>query len=97
MRYFKDGNGDNALQFFANGNASPVFDFTSSVGSGALDIGNGSTLGGYFQIINDPSNPSNGGSAVFRNIIIAPEPSTLTFLGLGIVTLGGMAMRRRRM
>ncbi len=97
MRYFMDGNGDNALQFFANGNASPVFDFTSGVGSGALDIGNGSTLGGYFQIVNDPLNPSNGGSAVFGNITIAPEPSTLAFLGLGIVTLGGVMVRRRRM
>jgi hypothetical protein len=96
MRYFMDGNGDNALQFFANGHASPVFDFTSTVGSGALDIGNGSTLGGYFQIVNDPSNPSNGGSAVFGNITIAPEPSTLAFLGLGIVSLGGVMLRRRR-
>jgi hypothetical protein len=97
MRYFMDGNGDNALQFFANGNASPVFDFTSGVGSGALDIGNGSTLGGYFQIVNDPANPSNGGSAIFGNITIAPEPSTLTFLGVGIVTLAGVVSRRRRM
>ena len=96
MRYFMDGNGDNALQFFANGNASPVFDFTSTVGSGALDIGNGSTLGGYFQIVNDPSNPSNSGSAVFGNITIAPEPSTLAFLGLGIVSLGSVMLRRRR-
>src|ERR1035441_4479092 len=56
MSYFQDGNGMNALRFWANGVASPVFDFAAGA-----DIGNGSTLGGYFQIQNDPANPSNGG------------------------------------
>lgn len=91
MDYFKDSNGLNALRFFANGVASPVFDFTSTVGSGALDIGNGSTLGGYFQIQNDPANPANGGNALFYNISIIPEPSTLVLLGLG-----GLALLLRR-
>jgi hypothetical protein len=94
LNYFLDGNGKNALQFFANGNASPVFEFGPSVGSGALDIGNGSTLGGYFQIVNDPANPSNSGSAVFQNITITvPEPSSLVLLSAGVLPL---LLRRRR-
>ncbi len=93
MEYFRDSYGKNALQFFANGNASPVFEFGPGVGSGASDIGNGSTLGGYFQIVNDPSNPANSGSALFYNISFIPEPSTLALFGLG-----GLAflLRRRR-
>jgi hypothetical protein len=94
MSYFLDGNGKNALQFFANGNASPVFEFGPSVGSGALDIGNGSTLGGYFQIVNDPLNSSNGGDALFQHISIGvvPEPSVLSLMGLGVLAL---VFRRR--
>jgi len=95
MSYFQAGDGNNALQFFANGNASPVFEFGPTVGSGALDIGNGSTLGGYFQIVNDPNNPNNAGTALFQdiNIYSVPEPSMLAFLGLGILPL---LLRRRR-
>ncbi len=87
MSYFLDGNGKNALQFYANSFASPVFEFGPTVGSGALDIGTGSTLGGYFQIVNDPNNPSNSGSAVFGNISIVPEPAAFALLGLGTLAL----------
>ena|ERR1035441_3294272 len=90
LNYFLDtATGNNALQFFANGNASPVFDFASGAG-----IGNGSTLGGYFQIQNDPANPGNSGSAVFQNITITvPEPSSLVLLSAGVLPL---LLRRRR-
>jgi hypothetical protein len=93
MSYFLDANGKNALQFGANGNASPVFEFGPGIGGGALGIDDGSTLGGYFQIQNDPNNPSNGGSAVFENISMVPEPSALALLGLGGLPL---LFRRRR-
>ncbi len=95
ISYFPDGNGKNALQFSANGVNSPVFEFGPTVGSGALDIGNGSTLGAYFQIVNDPANPSNGGTALFQNITITPipEPSTLALLGLSVLSF--VALRRR--
>jgi hypothetical protein len=78
----------NALQFSANGVYSPVEDF--GVGAG---IGAGSTLGGYYQIQTDANNPANAGQALFSDISISvPEPSTLAFLGLGMVTL---LLRRR--
>jgi hypothetical protein len=94
LKYFLDtATGNNALQFFANGNASPVFDFSAP----GVGIGNGSTLGGYFQIVNDPANPANAGTAVFQNISIVPapvpEPSSLVLLSVGILPL---LLRRRR-
>ena len=94
MSYFLDSNGKNALQFFANGHASDVFEFGPTVGSGALDIGDGSRLGAYFQIVNDPNNPDNSGTAFFNNIRITavPEPSVIALLGVGAV---GLLLRRR--
>jgi hypothetical protein len=96
ISYFHDSNNKNALQFFANGIGSPVFEFGPGQGSGALDIGSGSTLGGYFQITNDPSNPSNAGSARFQNISIVavPEPSVFALLGLG--SLAALLRARRQ-
>jgi PEP-CTERM motif len=90
--YYPALDGNNAIQFFANGNASPIFEFAP--GSG---IGDGSTLGGYFQIQNDPSNPGNFGLATFQNISIIqiPEPSSLAILGMGFVALGVFVMRGR--
>jgi hypothetical protein len=94
LNYFLDANGKNALQFIANGVYSPVFEFGPTVGSGALDIGNGSTLGAYFQVVNDPGNPSNGGTALYSGIRMGvPEPSMFTLLGLGLLPL---VFRRRR-
>jgi hypothetical protein len=89
MTYFKDGNGKNAIIYSANGVNSPVFEF------GNLEQGiiTGSTLGGYFQIVNDPINPGNGGFSVFSSISIVPEPSALALLGLGLLPL---VFRRRR-
>lgn len=88
MNYFMDGAGRNALQFFANNLVSPVFEFAAGQG-----IGNGSTLGGYFQIVNDPNNPNNSGYALYQNINITPipEPSTAVLL-----SLGGLAFLFRR-
>ena len=88
LSYFLSENGLNALQFSANEFDSPVFEFDPGAG-----IGNGSTLGGYFQIANDPANVLNGGSAVFESIQIIPEPSVMALVGLGCLAL---LFRRRR-
>jgi len=87
ITYFLDGNGKNALVFSANGVNSPVQEFASG------GIGDGSTLGGYFQIVNDPSNPANAGTAGFANIAVVPEPSILALLSLGALPF---LLRRRR-
>ncbi len=85
--------GRNALLLGANGYYSPFLDFSPTAGNGSLDIGDGSTLGGYFQIVNDPNNPGNSGTALFQNIVIfVPEPATCALLGLGIACF---LLRRR--
>ena len=65
IKYFRTRDGNNAFQFSASGISSPVFELPPGVG-----IGDGSPLGGYFQIVNDPNNPGNAGTAVFRGIQI---------------------------
>jgi hypothetical protein len=87
MNYFLAEDGKNALQFSANEFQSPVFEFAAGEG-----IGDGSKLGGYFQVVNDPNNPNNAGAAIFDNITI-PEPSAATLVGLGFAFL--LILRRR--
>jgi hypothetical protein len=92
MTYFLDSNtGLRSIIYSANGVNSPILPFTD-LEQGIID---NSTLGGYFQIVNDPNNPLNSGSAVFQNISIVPvpEPSTLALLSIGILPL---LLRRRR-
>jgi hypothetical protein len=88
--YFLDGNGRNAVIFTANGVNSPVQEFAAGDG-----IGNGSTLGGYFQIQNDSANPNNAANVLFQNITISsiPEPSVLALFGIGFVSF---LLRRRQ-
>jgi hypothetical protein len=100
LNYVVDPNtGMNAFQYSANGlfantgtGGTTYYDLGPGVGAGSIG---GNALGGYFQIQNDPTNPNNNGTAVFGDISIipVPEPSTLAFLGLGMVTL---LLRRRR-
>jgi hypothetical protein len=93
MHYFLDNiTGLYSIQYSADGVLSPVLAFNPFFGG----IGNNSTLGGYFQILNDSSNPFNSGIADFQNISIVPEPSTFAMVGLGILTLGFVVARRRR-
>jgi len=91
MTYFLDGNtGLRSIIYTANGVNSPILAFTD-LEQGIID---NSTLGGYFQIVNDPSNPNNFGAAVFQNIHITavPEPSSLILLSVGLLPL---LLRRR--
>jgi len=91
--------GNNAFQYWVNAGSGPVYAL-SSPGDSYFDLGpgagpNGSPLGGYFQIQQNPTDPQNTGSVIFDDITIrgVPEPSTLAFLGLGLVPL---LLRRRR-
>jgi hypothetical protein len=99
LNYVVDPNtGMNAFQYSVNGQfaaSSPgnlYFDLGPGVGAGSIG---GNSLGGYFQIGNDPSNPNNGGTATFSAITITsiPEPSSWVLLSAGILPL---LLRRRR-
>ena len=83
--------GVNSIMYSANGVNSPWLPF-SNLELGVID---GTTIGGYFQIQQDPNVPSNSGSALFGNIAISsvPEPATFVLLGLGALPL---VLRRRR-
>ena len=90
IRYFQES-GVRKIVYSANGVDSPALPFTNL--EQGIEIG-ATTFGGYFQIVTDPLNASNGGAALFQNISIAsiPEPSGLALLGLGFLAL---AFRRR--
>jgi hypothetical protein len=66
ITYFRDSNGKRAVIYRANCLQSPPLEF-SNLEQGIID---NSTLGGYFQIVNAPTNPTNSGAAVFQNISI---------------------------
>ncbi|MCC6823336.1 MAG: PEP-CTERM sorting domain-containing protein [Verrucomicrobia subdivision 3 bacterium] len=96
MTYFLDSNtGLRSIVYSANGVNSPILAL-SNLEQGIID---GSTLGGYFQIQNNPNNPSNFGAAVFQNVSISgiavPEPSAVALLSLGVLPFV-LAMRRRQ-
>jgi hypothetical protein len=92
------GTGKPAFQYSVNGQfaasspGDPYFDLGGPVGNP------GDYLGGYFQIGQDPNNPSNTGTAVFSDISIVPvpEPCSLALLGTGFLTLLPRFLRGRR-
>lgn len=91
ISYFLDSNtGLRSIIYSANGVDSPILPFTN------LEQGiiNNTTLGGYFQIVNDPANAFNSGTASFQDISIVPEPSTFALIGLGL--LGLLAIHRKK-
>jgi hypothetical protein len=101
LNYILDPNtGRNAFEYSVNGvfalsaPGNRYFDLGAGVGIGGTVL-QPSTLGGYFQIGNDPSNPNNGGTATFSAITITPipEPSSWVLLSAGILPL---LLRRRR-
>ncbi len=93
INYFLDSNtGLRSIIYSANGVQSPVLAL-SNLEQGIID---GTTLGGYFQIVNDTVDANNSGIAVFRDISITavPEPSAMALLiGLGLPF--GWLLRRR--
>ena len=74
ITYFRDQNGKNAIIYSANGTNSPPLEL-SNTEQGVI---NNTTIGGYFQIQKDSTNPTNSGSATFQNISITRAPVTFT-------------------
>src|SRR5256714_9296468 len=70
LTVFKDSNGKNAIIYFAETATtcleSPPLEF-SNLEQGVID---GTTIGGYLQIVNSPTIATNSGTAVFQNIKI---------------------------
>ena len=85
ITYVPTDAGVRSIIYSADGVSSPMLPLTN-LEQGIID---GSTLGGYLQVVNDPANPSNTGSAEFRNISIqqVPEASPLALLALGLLML----------
>ena len=73
ITYFLDSLGKRAVIYSANCMHSPPLEF-SNLEQGIID---GSTLGGYFQIVNAPTVATNSGIAVFQNIKIGPPDQDL--------------------
>jgi hypothetical protein len=96
MTYFLDSvTGLRSIIYSADGVNSPTLPFTNL----EQGIDDGSTLGGYFQIVNDPANAMNAGWVMFNNIEIAGVPgsvpdggATCGFLVLGLL---GLAAARK--
>jgi len=90
MKYFLDSaTGERSMVYSADGLESPVLPFTN-LEQGIID---GSTLGGYFQIVNDPANPLNSGFALFNNITIhSPDGGDTTVPDADIPTLMLLAL-----
>src|SRR5438105_910492 len=73
LTVFKDSSGKNAIIYFAETATtclqSPALEF-SNLELGVID---GTTIGGYLQIVNSPTIATNSGKAVFQNIKIGPS------------------------
>ncbi|MDE3068395.1 MAG: hypothetical protein KGJ60_12715 [Verrucomicrobiota bacterium] len=100
LSYTIDPNtGKNAFEYSVNGQyaASAAGDPYFDLGAGQFVGGSGGdTLGGYLQVQTDPTNPNQGGQAVFGNTTITPvpEPSLLALAGLGVLPLVRQLRRR---
>ncbi len=72
LTVFQDSNGKNAIIYFARTATtcleSPPLEF-SNLEQGVI---NGTSIGGYLQIVNSPTIATNSGTAVFQNITIGP-------------------------
>jgi hypothetical protein len=70
ITYFRDANGKNSIIYTANGTNSPPLELSNN----EQGVINNTTIGGYFQIQQDKTNPTNSGSASFASITITPLP-----------------------
>ncbi len=89
MTYFLDSNdGMRKIIYHAGALSSPALAFTN-LEQGIID---GTTLGGYLQVVIDANNPQNGAIGNWGNIHIVPAPGGAA---LALVGLGMLARRRR--
>ena len=80
VTYFKDTDGINRVVYHANSFDSPALSFDPN----QPGIFNGGGIGGYLQVPIDTNNLTNGASATFQNIAIAPVNNTLVFRRSGL-------------
>jgi hypothetical protein len=70
LTVFKDSNNKNAIIYMAKTSTfcqvSPALEF-DNLEQGVI---NGTTIGGFFQIVNSPTITTNSGEAVFENILV---------------------------
>jgi len=66
-----------------------------TIGSGASAITYALQPGGVYDLV--PPNDNSGNTSIQGTITPTPEPSSLMLLGTGLLSAGGMLMRRRRM
>ena len=86
MTYFMDTDGKRKIIYHANSVSSPALTFTNT----EQGIIGGTTLGGYQQVVIDPTNPNNGSKATFTNISIKPLPATSNTVN-GVITFQGIS------
>jgi hypothetical protein len=75
LTVLKDSNGKNAIIYFAKSATtcleSPPLEFSNT----ELGVIDGTSIGGYLQIVNSPTIATNSGTAVFQNIKIGAADS----------------------
>jgi hypothetical protein len=80
--------------------ANLTFSVAANAANGTFTIGNTTQatpgVGGRFSVITDNDGDTFNIAARTFNVTVVPEPSTFALVGIGLVTAGAAAYRRRR-